>query len=76
MPSMTNLAALREARGMTRNALANAVEVSRTTIVKLEEGETEDPGYALTMKIAAQLEVPHTALFLPSGSTTALQEVS
>lgn len=75
MPKMTNLETIREARGMSRNALAVSVGVSRTTIVKLEEGETEDPSYALTMGIAGKLGVDHTSLFLPTGSTVVLSEL-
>ena len=73
MPRMTNLETIREARGMSRNALAGAVGVSRTTIVKLEEGETEDPGYQLTMDIAGALMADHKDLFLPAGSEISLE---
>lgn len=76
MPKMTNLEAIREARGMSRNALATAVDVSRTTIIKLEEGETEEPSYGLTMKIADALRTEHTALFLPAGSTVVLHSMA
>lgn len=74
MPRMTNLEATREARGMSRNALANAIEVSRTTIIKLEEGEIEEPSYSLVMKLAEKLEVAHESLFLPICSTKVLQD--
>ena len=73
MPKMTNLETLREAQGMSRNALAGAVEVSRTTIIKLEMGETEEPAYSLVMSLARVLAVPHSDLFLPAGSTKVLE---
>ena len=73
MPRMTNLEATREARGMSRNALATAIEVSRTTIIKLEEGEIEEPSYSLVMKLAQKLDVPHESLFLSADSTKVLQ---
>lgn len=73
MPRMTNLEATREARGMSRNALATAIGVSRTTIIKLEEGDIEEPSYSLVMNLAEKLGVPHQSLFLPSHSTKVLQ---
>lgn len=73
MPKMTNLETIRESRGMSRNALAKQVKVSRTTIIKLETGETENPTYELVMGIANALNVDHASLFLPAHSTRVLQ---
>lgn len=72
MPVMTNLETIREARGMSRNALAVKLGVVRNTIVKLEEGQTYNPSYHVVMEIAKELAVDHTALFLPAGSTVVL----
>ena len=72
MPKMTNLEAVRESRQISRNALAVGVGVSRTTIVKLETGETEEPTYSLVIGIANFLGVPDEALFLPADSNISL----
>lgn len=74
MPKMTNLATLRQERGVSKRKLAAAVGVSRTTILKLEAGETEEPSYGLTMEIARELQVAHELLFLPAGTSKLLQE--
>ena len=73
MPKMTNLEALRQAKGESRNALAVAVDVSRTTIIKLETGETEEPTYSLVIALASHFNVVPSALFLPACSDVALQ---
>ncbi len=72
---MTNLEALRQAKGESRNALAVAVDVSRTTIIKLETGETEEPTYSLVMALADHFNVVPNALFLPSHSDLSLQKL-
>lgn len=73
MPKMTNLERIREAKGLSRNALAVGVKVSRTTIVKLETGETEEPTYSLVTDIAEFLEVEPSAFFLPPNIPKDLQ---
>ena len=70
---MTNLEAIRLARGESRNALAVAVDVSRTTIIKLETGETEEPTYSLVVALAEHFSVLPESLFLPDHSDTSLQ---
>ena len=73
MPKMTNLESLRGEHGLSRNALAVGVGVSRTTIVKLETGETEEPTYSLVMDIADFLGVEPKSLFSSSQSVLTLQ---
>ncbi|WP_293910206.1 helix-turn-helix transcriptional regulator [Deinococcus sp.] len=69
MPKMTNLESLRQAWGESRNALSVAVGVSRTTIIKLETGETQEPTYSLVIALADHFDVDPSALFLPAQAS-------
>jgi DNA-binding XRE family transcriptional regulator len=63
MPSLYNRIALfRTERGLTRRALAEAVDVNPQTIGYLERGDYK-PSLELAMKIAAVFEVPIELLF-------------
>lgn len=70
---MLGLEAIRSAKDLSRNKLANRVQVSRTTIVKLEAGEIEDPSYSLVLALATELEVKPETLFLAPDSVIALE---
>ena len=56
---------VRQKRGITQEALAEAVSVSRQTISALEKGNYT-PSVALALKIAAHFSVPVEELFLIS----------
>ena len=63
MPSLYNRIALfRTERGLTRRALAEAVDVNPQTIGYLERGDYK-PSLELAMKIAAVFDVPIELLF-------------
>ncbi|MFZ3484649.1 helix-turn-helix transcriptional regulator [Sphingomonas sp. 3-13AW] len=63
MPSLYNRIALfRTERGLSRRALAEAVDVNPQTIGYLERGDYK-PSLELAMKIAAVFEVPIELLF-------------
>lgn len=52
---------LRNARGLSYQAVADACEVSQSTIIRVFKGETE-PSYALLQKIAAAVQYKPAAL--------------
>lgn len=52
---ITELSRLRSARNLSYQAVADACEVSQTTIIRVFNGETE-PSYALLQKIAAAVQ--------------------
>lgn len=54
--------AVRKSRGISQQELANAVGVSRQTIVSLEKGEFE-PRISVAIGIAKYLGVPLDSLF-------------
>lgn len=47
--------ALREAAGLSQDALADLAGVSQTAISKLEKGATRNPGYSTLNKLAGAL---------------------
>jgi len=49
-------------QGLTQEALARQVDVSRQTIIAIEKGEY-NPSVALALRIAAVLDVPLTEAF-------------
>lgn len=52
-----NLVALRHARALTQEGLANAAEIPRSTIANLESGEG-NPSLTILVKVAAALDAP------------------
>ena len=62
MGVLTNLPALREARGLTQGDLAAAVGVSRQTINSVERGRFE-PSLSLALVIAHYFERPLEEIF-------------
>ncbi len=61
-PVYSRLEAVRAERGITRQQLADAVDVHYQTIGYLERGEYS-PSLALALRIAAELEAPIGELF-------------
>ena len=61
-PVYSRLEAVRGRRGITRQQLADAVEVHYQTIGYLERGEFS-PSLALALRIARELETPLGELF-------------
>jgi putative transcriptional regulator len=61
-PVYSRLEAVRTDRGITRQELADAVEVHYQTIGYLERGEYS-PSLALALRIARQLDTPIGELF-------------
>jgi DNA-binding XRE family transcriptional regulator len=61
-PVYSRLEQVRGARGITRQQLADAVEVHYQTIGYLERGEYS-PSLALALRIARELETPIGELF-------------
>jgi len=55
---------LRQAKALTQQKLADAVQVSRQTIISIESGKY-DPSLPLAFKIARFLEVRIEDIFLP-----------
>lgn len=53
---------LREGRGLSQSALANAVGVTRQTIISLEKGSYV-PSLLLAMNLAEQFELPVEDVF-------------
>ena len=58
------LAALRAERGWTQAELAEALDVSRQTVISIERGKY-DPSLPLAFRIAAVFGRPIEALFQP-----------
>lgn len=59
-----HLKTLRQDQGMTQQALAEALGVSRQTVHSIESGKY-DPSLPLAFKIARQLQQPIEQIFLP-----------
>ena len=58
------LKALRTARGLTQQQLAEALGVSRQTVISIESGKY-DPSLPLVFKLARYLDTTIEAVFLP-----------
>lgn len=58
------LKALRTARGLTQQQLAEALGVSRQTVISIESGKY-DPSLPLAFKLARYLDTTIEAVFLP-----------
>lgn len=61
-----NLQKLRESLAMTQQALADKVEVSRQTIISLENGRY-NPSITLAFKLSALFKVPIEEIFIYEG---------
>jgi putative transcriptional regulator len=55
---------LRTARGLTQQQLAEALEVSRQTVISIESGKY-DPSLPLAFKLAKFLQTPIESVFDP-----------
>ena len=64
-PIHNRIAVLRAERGMSRQALADALEINYQTVGYLERGEY-NPSLDLAFSIAALFELPITAVFSPT----------
>ncbi|MBX9859199.1 MAG: helix-turn-helix transcriptional regulator [Sphingomonas sp.] len=62
MGILTILPAIRGERGLTQQALADLLEVSRQTINSIERGRFE-PSLSLALKAAQLLQIPVETLF-------------
>lgn len=58
------LPALRAERGLSQAALAEALEVSRQTVISIERGRF-DPSLPLAFRIAAHFELRIEEIFTP-----------
>lgn len=56
---------LRTARGLTQQQLAEALVVSRQTVISIESGKY-DPSLPLAFKIARYLDTTIEAVFIPA----------
>ena len=59
-----NLKSLREQHGLSQQKLADALGVSRQTIISLEKGRY-DPSLPLAFQLAAQFDCAIEDLFIP-----------
>lgn len=62
MFSGTRLKAVREARGLDQQTLADAAHTTQSLISMLESGKRPNPEYATVVRLARALGVPLTAL--------------
>ena len=58
----SNIQMLRRAKGLTQEALAHRVGVSRQTVISLEKGKY-NPSLALAFKLARYFGLPIEAIF-------------
>ena len=56
-PLAKNLKKLREKTGLSQDRLAKLADVANNTIIKIEQGENENPTLETLKKIAKALEV-------------------
>ena len=63
-----NLKSLREQHGLSQQKLADAVGVSRQTIISIEKGRY-DPSLPLAFQMAAQFDCAIEDLFIPDSPT-------
>lgn len=63
-----NLKTLREQHGLSQQKLADALGVSRQTIISIEKGRY-DPSLPLAFQMAAQFDCAIEDLFIPDSRT-------
>ena len=63
-----NLKSLREQHGLSQQKLAEALGVSRQTIISIEKGRY-DPSLPLAFQMAAQFDCAIEDLFIPDSPT-------
>ncbi|WP_313677759.1 helix-turn-helix transcriptional regulator [Corynebacterium stationis] len=63
-----NLKSLREQHGLSQQKLADALGVSRQTIISIEKGRY-DPSLPLAFQMAAQFDCAIEDLFIPDSPT-------
>ncbi|APT96022.1 DNA-binding protein [Corynebacterium stationis] len=63
-----NLKSLREQHGLSQQKLADALGVSRQTIISIEKGRY-DPSLPLAFQLAAQFDCAIEDLFIPDSPT-------
>ena len=56
-PLGQNLKKLREKKGLSQDRLAKLADVANNTIIKIEQGENENPTLATLKKIAKALDI-------------------
>jgi len=56
-PLGQNLKKLREKKGLSQDRLAKLADVANNTIIKIEQGENENPTLETLKKIAKALEI-------------------
>jgi putative transcriptional regulator len=61
------LAALRQVRGLTQEALAIELGVSRQTVISIERGRF-DPSLPLALRMSAFFETTVNEMFIPSDN--------
>lgn len=64
-----NLKSLREQHGLSQQKLADALGVSRQTIISIEKGRY-DPSLPLAFQLAAQFDCAIEDLFIPDSPTS------
>lgn len=64
-----NLKSLREQHGLSQQKLADALGVSRQTIISIENGRY-DPSLPLAFQLAAQFDCAIEDLFIPDSPTS------
>lgn len=64
-----NLKSLREQHGLSQQKLADALGVSRQTIISIEKGRY-DPSLPLAIQMAAQFDCAIEDLFIPDSPTS------
>ena len=58
---------IRVARGLTQQQLADALQVSRQTVISIENGKY-DPSLPLAFKLSRYLQTPIEAIFFPADA--------
>ena len=56
-PLSKNLRKLREKKGLSQDRLAKLADVANNTIIKIEQGENENPTLGTLKKVAKALEI-------------------
>lgn len=72
---MTNLHALRQASGLSRDALGQKAGVHSQTIAAHEYGRANDVFYSIAKRLSEALDVPVETLFLPEPTDLRIEMV-